>query len=136
MGQPRHPLHRHRAGALPHRRRGRAAQPGRRRHAGKADPTIPLNRNGEMRELANLAVYLLDPGSAYVNGQTIAIDGGSHLKGGGGFARLAEWGDAEWEAGPQRHPRHEREGPRPAHGLTAQTKKTPRERGAFGCSVA
>jgi NAD(P)-dependent dehydrogenase (short-subunit alcohol dehydrogenase family) len=62
-----------------------------------ADPTIPLNRNGEMRELANLAVYLLDPGSAYVNGQTIAIDGGSHLRG-GGFSRLAEWGDAEWEA--------------------------------------
>jgi NAD(P)-dependent dehydrogenase (short-subunit alcohol dehydrogenase family) len=61
-----------------------------------ADPTIPLNRNGEMRELANLAVYLLDPRSAYVNGQTIAIDGGSHLRG-GGFSRLAEWGDAEWE---------------------------------------
>ncbi|WP_293458514.1 SDR family oxidoreductase [Phenylobacterium sp.] len=64
----------------------------------EADPTIPLGRNGEMRELANLAVYLLDPGSAYVNGQTIAIDGGGHLKGGGGFARLSEWGDAEWEA--------------------------------------
>jgi NAD(P)-dependent dehydrogenase (short-subunit alcohol dehydrogenase family) len=61
-----------------------------------ADPAIPLNRNGEMRELANLAVYLLHPGSAYVNGQTIAIDGGSHLRG-GGFSRLAEWGDAEWE---------------------------------------
>jgi NAD(P)-dependent dehydrogenase (short-subunit alcohol dehydrogenase family) len=64
----------------------------------KAAPTIPLNRNGEMRELANLAVYLLDPGSAYVNGQTIAIDGGGHLKGGGGFGRLEEWGDAEWAA--------------------------------------
>jgi hypothetical protein len=51
-----------------------------------------------MRELANLAVYLLDPGSAYVNGQTIAIDGGAHLRGGGGFNRLSEWGDAEWEA--------------------------------------
>jgi NAD(P)-dependent dehydrogenase (short-subunit alcohol dehydrogenase family) len=64
----------------------------------KADPTIPLGRNGEMRELANLAVYLLDPGSAYVNGQTIAIDGGSHLQSGGGFSRLSAWGDAEWEA--------------------------------------
>ena len=64
----------------------------------KADPTIPLGRNGEMRELANMAVYLLDPGSAYINGQTIAIDGGGHLKGGGGFARLSEWGDTEWEA--------------------------------------
>ncbi len=64
----------------------------------KKDPTIPLGRNGEMRELANLAVYLLDPGSAYVNGQTIAIDGGGHLQGGGGFNRLSAWGDAEWEA--------------------------------------
>ena len=64
----------------------------------KKDPGIPLGRNGEMRELANLAVYLLDPGSAYVNGQTIAIDGGAHLQGGGGFARLSGWGDAEWEA--------------------------------------
>lgn len=62
------------------------------------DPMIPLGRNGEMRELANLAVYLLDPGSAYVNGQTIAIDGGSHLLTSGGFSRLAGWGDAEWEA--------------------------------------
>jgi NAD(P)-dependent dehydrogenase (short-subunit alcohol dehydrogenase family) len=62
-----------------------------------ADATIPLGRNGEMRELANLAVYLLHPGSAYVNGQTIAIDGGSHLQG-GGFNRLAGWGDAEWAA--------------------------------------
>jgi len=66
------------------------------RMAEKADPMIPLNRNGEMRELANLAVYLLDPGSAYVNGQTIAIDGGSHLQG-AGFSRLASWGDKEWE---------------------------------------
>src|SRR5207302_1601272 len=64
----------------------------------QADPTIPLGRTGEMRELANLAVYLLHPGSAYVNGQTIAIDGGGHLVGGGGYSRLSEWGDAEWEA--------------------------------------
>ena len=62
------------------------------------DPLIPLGRNGEMRELANLAVYLLHPLSAYVNGQTIAIDGGSHLVGSGGFSRLSSWGDAEWEA--------------------------------------
>ena len=66
--------------------------------SGPADPTIPLGRNGEMRELANLAVYLLAPGSAYVNGQTIAIDGGSHLQSGGGFSRLSAWGDTEWEA--------------------------------------
>jgi NAD(P)-dependent dehydrogenase (short-subunit alcohol dehydrogenase family) len=71
--------------------------PGQSAEREKADPTIPLNRTGEMRELANLAVYLLDPGSAYVNGQTIAIDGGGHLAG-RGRADLAKWGDAEWEA--------------------------------------
>ncbi len=64
----------------------------------KPDPSIPLGRNGEMRELANLAVYLLDPGSAYVNGQTIAIDGGSHLQSGGGFSSLRNWTDEQWEA--------------------------------------
>jgi NAD(P)-dependent dehydrogenase (short-subunit alcohol dehydrogenase family) len=64
--------------------------------AGKADPTIPLNRVGEMRELANLAVYLLDPGSAYVNGMTIAIDGGGHLAG-RGRADLASWTDEDWD---------------------------------------
>ena len=71
--------------------------PGRAAEREKADPTIPLGRTGEMRELANLAVYLLHPGSAYVNGQTIAIDGGGHLAG-RGRADLASWGDAEWEA--------------------------------------
>src|SRR5260221_1379906 len=57
----------------------------------------PLGRVGEMRELANLAVYLLHPLSEYVNGQTIAIDGGAWNAGGGGFNRLRDWGDEEWE---------------------------------------
>lgn len=71
--------------------------PGQSAEREKADPAIPLGRTGEMRELANLAVYLLDPGSAYVNGQTIAIDGGGHLAG-RGRTDLASWGDEEWEA--------------------------------------
>jgi len=56
----------------------------------------PMGRVGEMRELANLAVYLLHPFSEYVNGQTIAIDGGAWNAGGGGFSRLYEWGDDQW----------------------------------------
>jgi len=56
----------------------------------------PMGRVGDMRELANLAVYLLHPLSEYVNGQTIAIDGGAWNAGGGGFSRLHEWGDDEW----------------------------------------
>ncbi|MDX5393760.1 MAG: SDR family oxidoreductase, partial [Caulobacteraceae bacterium] len=58
----------------------------------------PMGRVGEMRELANLAVYLLHPLSAYVNGQTIAIDGAAWQATGGNFARLRAWGDAEWQA--------------------------------------
>ena len=58
----------------------------------------PMGRVGEMRELANLAVYLLHPLSAYVNGQTIAIDGASWQAGGGGFSRLRSWTDEQWQA--------------------------------------
>lgn len=58
----------------------------------------PMGRVGDMRELANLAVYLLHPLSAYVNGQTIAIDGAAWQASGGNFSRLAAWGDSEWAA--------------------------------------
>lgn len=56
----------------------------------------PLGRVGRMEELANLAVYLLSPGSEYVNGQTIAIDGAAFQATGGNFASLRAWGDEEW----------------------------------------
>ena len=49
-----------------------------------------------MRELANLAVYFLHPLSEYVNGQTIAIDGGAWNAGGGGFSGLRNWTDEQW----------------------------------------
>lgn len=56
-------------------------------------------RIGRMHELCNLAVLLMAPGAEYINGQTIAIDGGQHLLSQGGFyGRLSEWGDAEWGA--------------------------------------
>lgn len=61
-------------------------------------PGNPMGRVGKMPELANLAVYLLAPGSEYVNGQTIAIDGAAHQAGGGGFASLRNWTDEQWEA--------------------------------------
>jgi hypothetical protein len=49
-----------------------------------------------MPELANLACYLLAPGSEYVNGQVIAIDGGDHLATGANFNDLRAWTDAQW----------------------------------------
>lgn len=58
----------------------------------------PMGRVGDMAELANLAVYLLSKGSEYVNGQTIAIDGGQYNASGGNFSRMTEWGDDQWQA--------------------------------------
>jgi NAD(P)-dependent dehydrogenase (short-subunit alcohol dehydrogenase family) len=56
----------------------------------------PMGRAGDVRELANMAVWLLHPFSAYVNGQTIAIDGGSWNAGGGAFSSLRDWTDDDW----------------------------------------
>ncbi|MFO1014724.1 MAG: SDR family oxidoreductase [Caulobacteraceae bacterium] len=61
-----------------------------------SSPGNPLGRVGDMRELANLAVYFMHPLSEYVNGQTIAIDGGAWNAGGGGFSALRSWTDEQW----------------------------------------
>jgi NAD(P)-dependent dehydrogenase (short-subunit alcohol dehydrogenase family) len=66
------------------------------RDSGRAN-AIPMGRNGEMPELANLAVFLMADGCDYLTGQTIAIDGAMHLASGGNFAGLAALGDADWE---------------------------------------
>ncbi|MEO0983017.1 MAG: SDR family oxidoreductase [Pseudomonadota bacterium] len=58
----------------------------------------PMGRNGEMHELCNLAVLLMGPGAEYINGQTIAIDGGMYNASGGNFSALAAWGDEQWAA--------------------------------------
>ena len=73
--------------------------PGEARDDGQASRTgNPMGRVGEMRELANLAVYLLHPLSAYVNGQTIAIDGAAWQASGGNFSGLRAWTDDQWAA--------------------------------------
>jgi len=56
----------------------------------------PMQRPGRMSELANLAVYLLSPGAEYVNGQTIAIDGGQYQATGANFSGLREWSNDHW----------------------------------------
>jgi NAD(P)-dependent dehydrogenase (short-subunit alcohol dehydrogenase family) len=58
--------------------------------------TNPMGRTGRPHELANLAVYLLAPGSEYVSGQTIAIDGAEYQATGGNFANLRSWDSAQW----------------------------------------
>lgn len=53
----------------------------------KFDPTkrIPIGRQGEHQELANLCAYLVSDFSAYITGECITIDGGEWLRGAGQF---------------------------------------------------
>src|SRR6202012_3609246 len=57
----------------------------------------PLGRAGEHRELADLASYLISDGAAYINGEMVVQDGGSHLRS-SGAEDLLQWTDAQWEA--------------------------------------
>jgi NAD(P)-dependent dehydrogenase (short-subunit alcohol dehydrogenase family) len=63
---------------------------------GESGSAVPMGRNGEMSELANLAVFLMADGCDYLTGKTIAIDGAMHLTG-GNFAALSRLGDSDWE---------------------------------------
>ena len=72
--------------------------PGRQQDAYSDMSHNPMGRVGEMRELANLAVYLLAPGSEYVNGQTIAIDGAAYQATGGNFSGLRAWSEEQWDS--------------------------------------
>ncbi len=58
----------------------------------------PLGRVGEHRELADLAVYLISDGAAYVNGEVVTIDGGEWLKGAGQFSLMERLSEEEWAA--------------------------------------
>ncbi|WP_201152935.1 SDR family oxidoreductase [Rhodothalassium salexigens] len=63
----------------------------------KSRDAIPMKRYGDHSELANLAAFLLADQVAYINGQTIAIDGGQHLNNAGSFAHLWDVTPEQWE---------------------------------------
>src|SRR5271170_1322278 len=56
----------------------------------------PLGRAGEHRELADLASFLISEGGAYINGEMVVQDGGSHLRS-SGAEDLLQWTEAQWE---------------------------------------
>ena len=58
---------------------------------------VPLRRNGEHQELANLAAYLVSDFSAYINGEVVVIDGGEWLKGAGQFNDLSAIPEELWD---------------------------------------
>ncbi len=57
---------------------------------------VPMKRFGRMSELANLVTFLLAPGSEYINGATIVIDGALYPATGGNFSKLTSWSDEDW----------------------------------------
>ena len=59
--------------------------------------TVPLGRVGEMEELQNLASFLMADGCDYLTGQTIGLDGGQYLTGGGTFSQLDKLSDEDWK---------------------------------------
>lgn len=73
---------------------------------GEADPMAdqakrnPMGRVGTADDIGNLAAFLLSP--IWINGETIALDGGQWLTGGSGFQDYLTWGDAEWAAARER----------------------------------
>jgi len=63
-----------------------------------AKKRIPLGRFGTVEEFANLAVFLVSDGSAYINGDTITMDGGEWLQAAGEFTALGRMlTEKEWE---------------------------------------
>jgi NAD(P)-dependent dehydrogenase (short-subunit alcohol dehydrogenase family) len=58
---------------------------------------VPLQRNGEHQELANLAAYLVSDFSAYINGEIVTIDGGEWLQGAGQFNDLSAIPEELWD---------------------------------------
>ena len=60
----------------------------------KAAAANPMGRVGTAEDIGNLAAFLLTP--TWINGETIALDGGGWLTQGGGFRDLLAWTDAEW----------------------------------------
>lgn len=62
----------------------------------------PMRRLGRAEELGDFAAFLLAPGAAWINGQTIALDGGHWLANGGSFGDLFAWSDEDWRAARDR----------------------------------
>ncbi|MBB5689780.1 SDR family oxidoreductase [Roseomonas alkaliterrae] len=69
-------------------------RPGENDPAARAAERNPMRRIGTAQDIGDLAAFLLSP--IWINGETIALDGGNWLTAGGGFHDYLAWGDTEW----------------------------------------
>jgi len=58
---------------------------------------VPVGRVGDVRELANLAAYLLSDFSTFINGEVVTMDGGEWLQGAGQFNMLKDIPSSMWD---------------------------------------
>ncbi len=75
-------------------------RPGENDPAARIAAANPMGRVGTAEDIGDLAAFLLAP--VWINGETIALDGGQWLTGGGGFKDYMSWTDADWEAARDR----------------------------------
>ncbi|MTE01741.1 SDR family oxidoreductase [Paracoccus sp. YIM 132242] len=59
---------------------------------------VPMRRFGEMHELRALTAFLMSDACTYINGATIAVDGGHHLAAPSTFADLSDMSADDWAA--------------------------------------
>lgn len=74
----------------------RQLMPEQRQARSPASTRNPLGRVGDPLELANLAAFLICAQAGYINGETVATDGGAHLRT-SGAEDLLQWSEADWE---------------------------------------
>ena len=56
----------------------------------------PLGRVGQIHEMGDLAAFMLSPACSWLNGETIALDGGDWLANGAYFTDYLDWSDEKW----------------------------------------
>ena len=61
----------------------------------------PMGRVGSLQELQNLATFLISGGCDWINGETIAMDGGQSLASGASFYQARDWSNADWAIAKQ-----------------------------------
>ncbi len=75
-------------------------RPGENDPAARAAARNPMGRIGTAQDIGDLAAFLLSP--IWINGETIALDGGNWLTAGGGFQDHLAWTDEDWAAARER----------------------------------
>lgn len=59
---------------------------------------IPFKRFGTHEELTNLSAFLISDGASFINGETVAIDGGEAISNSAQFGFLSSLSEQDWKA--------------------------------------